>query len=494
MERGGFASFGRRWHRRLDTASGALLLFLLVFAPWGAGGTLVWSSWVIIGTGWALGLLLAFKWSLTRFTSFQPTCWRREGTASRWPVWILMGLTILLLLQVAVSLWNARAEVNWTQDGVEFLYRDAVSWLPTTYDLAATRKAFFRYLAFAATFWAARDWLLIKSSAERHREVDGRDRDDVGRVPDRVRWLLWILSFNTAAIALVGILHRLDGDKDLLWSITLPSMPNTGMFGPYPYRANAAQFINVVWPIALGFWWALRQEALRPTEKPIRAGGRAYPMLLLCVALMVTGVIVAASRGGIAIALVEMGLALLVLGNAMKGWRPRLAMAGAFVVALALGWGLAGKFLSARFENSLVDETLAGRTEIFDVARKMGEDFPVWGSGAETFLTLNGLYRSGARLRWHGYVHDDWLETRITFGWVGFALVVAMLLMLPVLKLRIGTVPIQRESTLLFGIGLIGVLAHGRLDFPFQIPSIHLMFLVVAAVFAALGPVPSKPQ
>ena len=228
---------------------------------------------------------------------------------------------------------------------------------------------------------------------------------------------------------------------------------------------------------------------LRPEAKPTRTGGQAYPTLLLGVALMVGGIFVAGSRGGIAVALVEMALVMLILGRAMKGWQPRLGLAAALLTALGLGWTLAGTFLRARFTNSLVDESLSGRTQIFDIARKIAVDFPVWGSGAETFLTLNGLYRGSDRSRWHGYVHDDWLETQITLGWVGLACVVAFLVMVIVSRIRAGSVPIRNEFSLLLVVGLAGLLGHARVDFPFQIPSIHLLFLMVAAAFTVVGPV-----
>jgi hypothetical protein len=485
----GLNSQGRRWHRHLDNVSGALLLFLVVFAPWGAGGTLFWSSWVLIVTGWVLGLLCVAKWGVLQWTGFQPAVWRREGTEVRWPIWGLGALTGLVLAQVGVSLWNARAEVNWGTDGLELLYRDAVSWLPTTYDLAATRKALFRYLAFAGAFWAMRDWLRIKSRGERHREEDGRAVEDAGRVPDRVRWLGWTLSVNAALMAMVGIVHRLDGSPDLLWLTKSAMMKVPGMmFGSYPYRANAAQFLNLVWPLALGLWWMLRHEHLQREPLRARAGGQAYPILLLLVAIMIGGILVAGSRAGIAIALVQMVLSMFILARAMGGWRPRVAMALAFVAALALGWGLAGKFLQTRFSNALVDDSMSGRTEIYAVAHRMASDFPVWGSGAESFLALNGLYRSKMSGTWYGYVHDDWLETQLTLGWIGLGVVVGLLFLAVLARWRCGCIPVVRESQWLLWVGLGGILAHARVDFPFQIPSVHLLFVLLAALFTVIGP------
>jgi len=472
----------------LDNASGALLLLLVVFAPWGAGGTLFWSSWGLIGTGWVLGLLWVAKWVVCRWTGFQPVVWRRDGAEARWPVWGLGVLTSLVLIQVGVSLWNARAEVNWGTQGLEFLYRDSISWLPTTYDLAATRKAFYRYLAFAAVFWAMRDWLRIKSRSERHRDEDGRSAEDVGRIPDRLRWLGWTLSVNAAVMAMVGILHRLDGSQDLLWVMKIPWGNFGRVFGPYPYRANAAQFLNLIWPLALGLWWGLRNECLRRDPLGSRSGGQPYPLLLLLVTIMVGAVLVADSRGGIAISLLQMGVALVILGRSMSGWRPRVGMALAFVTALAVGWGLAGKSLEQRFSTTLIDSSLSGRTEIYEVARRMVPDFPVWGSGAETFLSLNGLYRSGLGGMWHGYVHDDWLETRLTLGWVGFALVIGLMALAVLSRWRCGALPVPREMEWLTWVGLVGILMHARVDFPFQIPSLHLLFLMLAALFTLCGP------
>lgn len=483
----GLNSLGRRWHRQLDNASGALLLFLVVFAPWGAGGTLLWSSWVLIGTGWMLGFLWLAKWGVCRWTGFQPVVWRRDGNVARWPVWGMGVLTVLVLIQVGVSLWNVRAEVNWGTQGLEFLYRDSISWLPTTYDLAATRKAFFRYLAFAAVFWAMRDWLRIKSRSERHRDEDGRAAEDVGRIPDRLRWLGWTLSVNAALMAMVGILHRFDGDRELLWMLRIRGAENPTMFGSFPYRGNAAQYLNLIWPLSVALWQGLRMETLGDLTRTVRKGGSAHPLLLLCVGLMLLGVFVAGSRGGIAVALVQVVLVSALLARSMRDWKPRAALAGAFVAALGLAWAFAGRQLSQRFEKSLVDETLGGRTTIYGVARRMAADFPVWGSGAETFLSLNGLYRENDGKEWYGYVHDDWLETRVTLGWVGFLIVLGLLLLVPLSGRTNGGMQPGGGFVATVAIGMLGMLSHARGDFPFQIPSVHLTFLVFAALACLMG-------
>lgn len=484
-------SFARRWHRRLDDLSGWLILFLVAFAPWGAGATLLWSSWTLIGTGWALGALLLLKKFLETLSPYRPVAWESDSPPARWPARLLAAGTVLILLQVGISVWNARAEVAWNVQGLDFIYRDSyIDWLPTTYDFAATRKALFRYLAFAAAFWAVRDWIRIKSRGERHRAEDGRDRDDVGRVPDRIRILGWTVALNGALMALLGILHRLDGSKDVLWVISLPNPQIAMTFGSYPYRANAAQYLNLMWPIALGLWWALRTEALRPSEKPFRMGERPYPILLICVAVMLGGIVMAASRGGIFIALAQLVFAVGILGRSLKGTGARIGLIAACFGSIAAAWFMAGDLLTKRFENTLVDDTMSGRTVIYESAHKIAADFPVWGSGAESFVAVNGLYRSTHRNIWHGYVHDDWLETRATLGWVGLGASLLLLLSVGASKAVSGRVPIGGEMMALMTLGMLGMLLHAKFDFPFQIPSLHLSFLVFAAVFSLIGPVP----
>jgi predicted benzoate:H+ symporter BenE len=48
-------------------------------------------------------------------------------------------------------------------------------------------------------------------------------------------------------------------------------------------------------------------------------------------------------------------------------------------------------------------------------------------------------------------------------------------------------VPIHRELQWLLAIGLAGMLGHAFGDFPFQMPALHVSFLVGIALFSVLG-------
>ena len=85
---------------------------------------------------------------------------------------MLAAGTFCILLYCLISAWNARAIYHpgeWS-----FEYRNAIPWLPHSYDQASSWEAFWKYLGLAGLFWALRDWLLTLSPKEAARfELEG---------------------------------------------------------------------------------------------------------------------------------------------------------------------------------------------------------------------------------------------------------------------------------------------------------------------------------
>ncbi|MHB9010042.1 MAG: hypothetical protein ACYDC1_24280, partial [Limisphaerales bacterium] len=82
-------------------------------------------------------------------------------------------------------------------------------------------------------------------------------------------------------------------------------------------------------------------------------------------------------------------------------------------------------------------------------------------------------------------VHDDWLQTRLTFGWAGFIphLFALALLLFPLAVPSMIRLPRILRLQMLLAMG--GVLVHARFDFPFQTPSILFVLAIYFAVVAA---------
>jgi len=158
-----------------------------------------------------------------------------------------------------------------------------------------------------------------------------------------------------------------------------------------------------------------------------------------------------------------------------------LCLAAALILGYALGW----KALRPRMAQ--LSEGFEGREQMYDAARPMAADYPVFGTGPGTFESVFQLYRITTDTYWPAQLHNDWLETRITFGWVGCGLIGLALAIVVMRWFGRGGIPGGRRFTFLIWLALAGCLIHARYDFPFQIYSIVFLFLVLCAVLFNLS-------
>jgi len=161
-----------------------------------------------------------------------------------------------------------------------------------------------------------------------------------------------------------------------------------------------------------------------------------------------------------------------------------------FAGALALGFSLGWKTLKPRFEQ--IGEGFEGREQMYVAARPMAADFPLFGTGPGTFESVFGqLYRISTETYWPAQLHNDWLETRITFGWFGSSLIAAAFVTILLRWFVPSGIHGGRRFLILNWLALAGCLVHARFDFPFQIYSIVFLFLVICAILFNLSRRPS---
>jgi O-antigen ligase len=152
---------------------------------------------------------------------------------------------------------------------------------------------------------------------------------------------------------------------------------------------------------------------------------------------------------------------------------------------VALGWYFGWDSLEPRMEQ--IPEGFQNREEMYDAARPMAEDYPLFGTGPGTFGTVFQLYRISNATYWPGQLHNDWLETRIAFGWFGMALLLAALACAVLRWFVPGGIRGGRRFVILAWLALAGCLVHARFDFPFQVHSIVFLFLLICAVLFSVG-------
>ena len=488
-------------HHACDTLSGLLICGMVLFCPWAFGTTQPWSIWTMNLAGYSLGLLLMLKIWIRAGSDHLAARWEQPrkqqtmreaglGRAVSKVEWVLGAACGLLLLYVLVSALNARA--TYIPNQLSFAYHQHVPWLPHSLDSARTWSTFWNYLALACAFWAIRDWLLGRSETEDQHTLGANapapSPVDTPPFPRRLRLLLWLLAINGGLLAMEGIIQRLEGSGKLLFLVRPRVNPGAvSQFGPWAYRANAAAWFNLVWPVCLGFWWTLHHH-----------GGhnqRRHHWLLLCALLMAACPIISTSRGGALITLGLVTLAALYLllttllfHDQRQGWRSigacalvLLFSAGALGLGLTLGW----KALAPRLAELSSSAEL--RAEMYEKARPMARDYPIYGTGPGSFATVFQLYRISTDTYWPAQLHNDWLETRITFGWVGSALIFLAFGCVLAQWFSPGLIHGGRRFVGLIWLAQAGCLVHARYDYPLQVYSVLFLFLTHCSVLAVLS-------
>jgi O-antigen ligase len=469
----------RRATKIIEWVGGGLLCLLVAATPWLFGTTEDWSVRVMNLGSYAAGAIMAIAAILNRFARREdpfPRS-RREHLFSR--IFLVLNLSVLAFCVVAF--WNARATFSVFDQSFE--YRDnVIPSLPTSYDANLTRETFITLLACCIVFWSIRSWIFNGARQRSENSSESMLRNK------RFQLLVWIVSLNGMAIAIQGILQRLSNSSKLLWMRESWWKSAIACFGPFSYRGNAAEYLNLIWPLALGFWWVLsRDRSRRQGSSRVFTDG---PELLLIPAMvvMVTACIISLSRGGAIITagcLISIGTIFLI----QKGTslRARMGVLGFVVLVVGMVWLLGWNVLVIRFRSDGLS-SMSGRQEIYRNAKQMAADYPVYGIGPGTFRSVYHLYRQETTELWHGFLHDDWMETRVTFGWVGFALTVANLLWLAAWCALPGKPAVFYAFSACAGIGLAGALVHAKFDFPFQTYSIFYTFVVIAAILSSVSP------
>jgi len=476
-----------RLFRAVDGLHGALLLGMLAAAPWLFGATEQWSIWTLNFTAYACGLLWAAKLGLRwRSGAAAAERIRRRGDAQReagdWIIGAMGGLTAVVLLYGAVSALNARAVFYPLEHRMEAL--KFVPWLPATYDAKLSGQAFWNYLALALFFWGLRDWLAGSGAR------DAAEARAMLRLPARFRQLLWVISINATLLALAGIFQRLHGTDRLLWVRASYDNNPENMFGPFAFAGNAAQYLNLAWPLILGFWRGEREAARARVWDGVKVGGAPHTALLACAIITASAPLIAASGGGTLASLTLLGATLFVFLIDRRGtWRTRCTILLVCGSVLGLGGALGWDQLAPRLRE-VYRTPYASPTEVYANARQMALDYPLYGVGPGAFRTVYPLYRAEPEQSAHAFLHDDWLETRVTFGWAGTMLIFCLLGLALARWFAPGGIFAQWEVVAMLWVAVGGCLAHAKFSFPLQVYSILSLLLAELVILSSL----SRPE
>ena len=426
----------------------ALLPVTAVFfyAPLAFGGTTFWTRIVI-------------DWLLAHSFLLWGCVLILERRFPRVPVVLASALAFLVLLGT-LQLINPRSVMDPLTFDAEPCV-DHLPWLPGTIDAKTSGWVLLHLLA-----------LLLAGLVLR----DGLSRS-------RVRWFLFrVVALAGLVVALAGINQKTVGTDTMLWGVKLPYEGN--FFAAFRYHGNAASFLNLSWPAAFVVW--IRSRLMRP--------GSFIASLDLCVFLVVFGAIFVNSS--------KAGLLMAPVGLILAGWLFRRELfvattsrAGVLVLsgflfiltAVAVLPGLVFKI--SKWQELITEgQSLHGRLDAQRACLLAIEDTGLYGTGAGTFHYAFPPYQEqieGLVGYWE-QAHQDWLQTLIEWGWLGFA-AWAVLFAGAMLRLwnriaqagRLGRPELTADAAFL---ALLLVLIHSLADFPLQIPALQWLVVFYLAV------------
>jgi O-antigen ligase len=310
----------------------------------------------------------------------------------------------------------------------------------TTASTIETREAVLRWGALAAVFFLTQ--AVAPSSAAREA-------------------LLQAFMCFAAVMAVLCLTQLFTSQGRVLWMFPT-EYPE--VYATFPYHNNYAQFVEISLPIAL--WWALRD------------GWRSWGYGLIA-GVLYASVIGSASRAGAILCTAEL-LAMLAIGlylhkRQMPGRLLRSASATLIVVPLlaaiftfVVGW----QRIWQRFQET---DPYFVRREFILSAVDMAKHRPLMGYGLGTFPEVYQQHAIKDFPFYANHAHNDWAEFAADGG-VPFLLLV--------LVPFAAAIPTAIRHP--WGLGLIAVMLHACVDYPFPRPAVSgWMFAMLALLYMA---------
>lgn len=299
------------------------------------------------------------------------------------------------------------------------------------------------------------------------------------------------------AVALLGLAQKLSGAPGIYWQ---HEWRVWSYFGPFHYHGNAGAFLNLVWPLLLGFLLAafLRRDA--PWARALW-----MPALLFCLAAVFVNMSKAAMVVAVGLAVLLGAWHLRLLGRTRFAGRRWMllgaALAGVGAVGAVVhlvGWEFArnhwARLLAHWDEPGWRGLAYALYPRMLAESGWLGFGPGAW---AEKFAVL-------APARWKDlivahcpYAHQDYWQVLLEWGAPGIAgaaVIVGAALTSGVRALRRFPPEDTSRRRLLLGSTLaavLGVLAHAGIDFPLQVPAIQLYVATLLGTLLGAAP-PTK--
>jgi O-antigen ligase len=310
------------------------------------------------------------------------------------------------------------------------------------------------------------------------------------------RFAVWFVGFG-AFVAIVGIVQKaLLGDEAFtgmkIYGFWAPVQKLTTPFGPFVNKNHFAGWMLMALPAALGYLLAQGEMAFVRVRRGWRyrllwlsspEGGRlqiaAFAVVLMGASLMMT-----LSRSGVACFLLAMGAAAVALLRRQRSVGTRIAVVAAIGALLIVPILWANSNVTARFSKE--DQSIQLRRGIWADCGRIMRDFPLTGTGLNTFASAMSVYQTGLTDQQVREAHNDYLQLASEGGLLmGVPCGLAMLALFVAIRRRF-TIGDDDPATswIRFGAatGIACIALQSLVEFTLQMPGNAVTFVVLCAI------------
>lgn len=338
--------------------------------------------------------------------------------------------------------------------------KDNARWATISASAAATRRSFCLLAAYVGVFLvlanAFTEWKQVRKAAT-------------------------VIVVSSFAMAVLGIVHKFSGSRDIFWFHT----PRFGgaIFGPFTNPNHYAAYMNMAFGLTLGLLLAASRttelRALRTWREKLawlstRKASR-ITLLGFAAVLMGASVCVSLSRGGITSLAASLGIVgvFVALRGAVPN-RGRVVAAVALLVVAAvvwLGWEPVVKELGTLAD---IDPVSDSRTETTRATLRVFGTSPIFGTGFGSFQHVFPKFQSASIQfgRWL-HAHNDYAQLLAEGGMVG-ALLAALAGVFFIRTVRTQFSKATNGARLFAGgltVGLVAIALHSFVDYSLHKPA-----------------------
>lgn len=301
--------------------------------------------------------------------------------------------------------------------------------------------------------------------------------------------------------ALYGLFQFLSPRIGILW---LPLTGGRAAHGTIIYKNQFASFMNMCWPLAIAaatihlqslMHTSNRKKRKIPLKERIRRmdeKAKLVPLFLLATGIMLLSVLFSLSRGGI----IAMLLVMIFLNVFLPITRKiKVVFLGLFVLFVSAYGALLGlENVISRFDS--IGQSGATRFDTYMASIPMLLDHAWSGIGFGSYALLSPVYLKGlaGNIQWD-HSHNEYLQLMLELGipasliiffWLLAAMIFSGVKLSRLLRNRTQTV---HSAVIIAGgayCGLVGLLAHGVVDFGWRLPA-NLFYAVTLAALVSYG-------